>query len=64
MKKYTIKVGETFTQEKADELIEYLEEKDGGILKAKRDLAYFIIQQLVNDPIIWEAVVKKVSGKE
>ena len=31
MKKYTIKVGEIFTQEKADELEEYLRLKDADM---------------------------------
>ena len=37
MKKYTIKVGEVFTQEKADELIEYLKQKDEDLSLCQLD---------------------------
>ena len=37
MKKYTIQVGEIFTQEKADELIEYLKLKDEDIVNTLDD---------------------------
>lgn len=35
MKKYTIKIGEIFTKEKANELIEYLQSKDEEIERLK-----------------------------
>jgi len=40
MKKYTIKVGEVFTQKKANELIEYLELLDQEIVSGERIKAW------------------------
>ena len=36
MKKYTIKVGEVFTQKKANELIEYLKMRDKDFKSARK----------------------------
>ena len=46
MKKYTIKVGEVFTQKKADELIEYLKVRDNDLEELENYVNHMINEQI------------------
>jgi len=59
-KTYTIQIGEIFTEEKAEELREYLELKDKDVYQAEQEMLKKVIDiiKMTDTPPNWEALKK------